>query len=190
MERENPEELNLTPQRVFMLLYQWKLSDAWFLRTRICNRNKRKERQKWTRLKNLLVLPSMGYPSQKSLKQQPNYPATQIIQRTPENPPLKYSYPYPLTPSSTILITSTGRSASCPTKRNRQPWRILCGSGGGALWEAVHVFCENIMFLDTCGRSIMKSDLGKRCMCFVKTKCSLTLGIVTRSWSKCSSNYT
>ena len=50
---------------------------------------------------------------------------------------------------------------SFPTKINEQSLPRLCGSGGRAIWEAVHAFSENIMFLNTRGWSMMESDDGK-----------------------------
>ena len=87
-----------------------------------------------------------------SLQQQPTYPATRRLQRTPSTPPLQV-----LRSLSTDTIKDTfyhldGKIGELSDQKKRT-WRRLCGSGGGASWEAVRVFCENTMFLDTLERN-------------------------------------
>ena len=78
-----------------------------------------------------------------------------------KTPSFNYSSPYPMTPPKTIFIISAGRLMSFLTKINGQLHRRLCGNRDRASWETVCAFCDNIMFLDTWGWSMMGSDDGK-----------------------------
>ena len=111
--------------------------------------------------KYLPALPSMGASLQNSLKQQPNCTGTWRLQRIPITPHFNPYYLYPLTPSRMIFIVSTGKLVSFLTRRNGRSSPKLCGSRDRASWEAVCVYCDKWMFLDTWGRSMIGSDDGK-----------------------------